>query len=93
MKRFVVLLVVVGFLAALPLSHLAFARQHKVTICHITDQEETVDPVLGPGVIVTGHEITISENALDAHLAHGDLLVYRGGGRLCGAFIPDAPPR
>ena len=47
MKRFLVLLAVVGLLAALPLSHLASAaKPAKVTICHFCEEE-------GIGVVIS----------------------------------------
>ncbi|MGB1308024.1 MAG: hypothetical protein ACPG6B_03880 [Oceanihabitans sp.] len=39
------------------------AKGEKVTICHIP-----------PGNPENSHEITVSVNAISAHLAHGDLL-------------------
>jgi hypothetical protein len=70
MKRLLVLLLIVGFVVALPLSHLVLAKgpAPKVEICHVTDSGS----VFGDTVVV-GHVISVSENALDAHLAHGDL--------------------
>ena len=74
MKRLLILLCVVGFLTALPLSHVAVAKKPKpvkVEICHATDSVEL------PGIgFITGHVISVSENALDAHLAHGDAELY-----------------
>jgi hypothetical protein len=70
MKRLLILLCVVLFLAALPMSHLAFAgkpeeKPAKVLVCHITGLNEA-------GTRLVGHVIDISENALPAHCAHGD---------------------
>ncbi len=73
MKRLIVVLCVVGFLAALPLSHVAAkGPAPKVDICHVTDS--AVVNAAGVSVVV-GHVITVSENSKDAHVAHGDILV------------------
>jgi hypothetical protein len=73
MKRLIVVLCVVGFIVALPMSHLAFAKKaDKVLICHATD---LFDVPQNQWTLVVGHVIEVSENALDAHLAHGDTTV------------------
>lgn len=76
MKRLIVVLCVAGLLAALPMSHLAFAgkpegKPVKVDICHVTDS--VVVNAAGVSLVV-GHVINVSENAVDAHVAHGDIL-------------------
>ncbi len=72
MKRLIVVLCVVGFIVALPMSRLAFAgKPVKVDICHVTDS--VVVNAAGVSLVV-GHVISVSENAVDAHLAHGDIL-------------------
>ena len=75
MKRLIVVLCVVGFIVALPMSHLAFAgkpeeKPVKVDICHATDS----GALQSGGTLIIGHVINVSENAVDAHLAHGDSL-------------------
>ena len=75
MKRLIVVLCVVGFIVALPMSHLAFAgkpegKPVKVDICHATDSAA----MMSGGTLIIGHVINVSENAVDAHLAHGDSL-------------------
>lgn len=71
MKRLLILLCVAGLLAAIPLSHSAFAKKaDKVLICHATDSAA----LLSGGILIVGHVIEVSENAVDAHLAHGDSL-------------------
>ena len=71
MKRLIIVVCVVGLLAALPMSHLAAAGKGpaaKVWICHITGVGEK-----GGGTpIFVGHYISVSENAEAAHCAHGD---------------------
>jgi|GEM_PF-2225369 len=65
--------------ALLPLTSSAPAnnhRNHKITICHIP-----------PGNPANAHSITVSINALDAHLAHGDFV-----GSCNGAPPPPPPP-
>ncbi len=77
MKRLIIVVCVAGLLAALPMSHLVAAGKGpapKVDICHVTD---SVDG-LGAGgnvTLIVGHVINVSENAVDAHLAHGDSTV------------------
>jgi hypothetical protein len=79
MKRLTVLLCLVGFIVALPLSHSAMAAKKKggppakVEICHVTDS--TLWPYNTAYTAVVGHMISVSENAVEAHLAHGDVLV------------------
>ncbi|MEJ7592942.1 MAG: hypothetical protein WKF77_15450 [Planctomycetaceae bacterium] len=70
MKRFLVLLAMVGMLLAAPMAHLAFAKpiKEKVNICHVNDI--LVDDVIG--VIAFGKVIRVSANAVPAHVAHGD---------------------
>ena len=76
MKRTLVLLCVVGLLVALPLSHSAFAKgakaPAKVEICHATD---AFDVPTNEFTLIVGHVISVSEKAVDAHLAHGDSAV------------------
>lgn len=50
-------------------------RNHKITICHIP-----------PGNPANAHSITVSINALDAHLAHGDFIGS------CNPAAPVPPP-
>ena len=74
MKRLLILLCVVGLLAALPMSHLALAgkpeaKPAKVKLCHITNVEYDVDDNV---VLEEGHVIHVSVNAEPAHRAHGD---------------------
>ncbi|MFD2823697.1 hypothetical protein ACFS5M_08455 [Lacinutrix iliipiscaria] len=47
----------------------AKAQNEKITICHIP-----------PGNPENSHEITVSINALNAHLAHGDTIGKCNGG-------------
>lgn len=70
MKRFFIILLVVVFIAAIPLSHnlMAKAKAEKVRLCHITHLTED-----GNGYTVhMGHVIVVSINAAPAHCAHGD---------------------
>ena len=72
MKRLIILVCVVALLVALPMSHMAFAaKKVKVDICHVTDS--VVVNLAGVSLVV-GHVINVSENAVAAHLAHGDIL-------------------
>jgi hypothetical protein len=64
MKRLIVVLVILVFIAAIPLSHSLRAKpMSKYMICHITGEDEG---------ILTGHIIIVSGNAVPAHYAHGD---------------------
>ncbi len=78
MKRLLVVLCVVGFVVAVPMSHLAFgAKAEKVEICHITPNYAPSVPFIwiNPGNLVValyGHVIEVSGNAAEAHYNHGD---------------------
>ena len=77
MKRLLILLCVAGFLAALPLSHVAVAKKPKpvkVEICHVNSANDIVP--FGPFVIAFGRVIEVSEKAVPAHEAHGDSTVF-----------------
>jgi hypothetical protein len=75
MKRLIVVLCVAAFIIALPMSHSAMAKRDliikKVLICHATD---SFDILANEWTQIVGHVIEVSENAVDAHLAHGDAL-------------------
>ena len=78
MKRLLILLCVAGLLATIPLSHVAVAAKKKakkkvpnVSICHLNSANDVV--VLGTLVIAYGRVIEVSENAVAAHEAHGDM--------------------
>ena len=79
MKRILIALCLVGLIIALPMNQDAFAGNGKakgpapkVEILHATDSAV----VNADGVsLVVGHVISVSENAVDAHLAHGDSLI------------------
>ena len=77
MKRLLFVLCVAGFLAALPLSHVATAAkpETKVAICHVNSANDVLDL---DGLVVTfGRVIEVSENAVAAHVAqHGDSESY-----------------
>jgi hypothetical protein len=75
MRRLVVLAAVLGFLAAVPLSHLVLAapnkgKKPKAKICHVS----ALGPIAGQtGDFFLGEVIEISGNALKAHCNnHGD---------------------
>jgi len=73
MKRGLVMLCVVGIIAAIPLCTVATAakKETKVAICHVNSANDVVD--LGGGVaLVFGKIIEVPEAAVEAHLAHGD---------------------
>lgn len=72
MGRFLGLLAVLGIFAAVPLSHVALAKPAaKVDICHVNSANDIID--FGNGDFVAfGRVISVSENAVDAHEAHGD---------------------
>lgn len=77
MKRILVVLILVGIIVGLPMS-LALAGKGpapKVDICHITPNYGTSAPFMffGNDVVANyGHIISVSENAAEAHYAHGD---------------------
>ncbi len=65
MKRLLIILFVLVFIAAIPLSHnlMAKAKPAKVTLCHITHTTDTH---------YIGHVIVVSPNAVKAHCSRGD---------------------
>jgi hypothetical protein len=67
-KRLIIASAVAGALLASALPVFA-APLPKVDICHVP-----------PGNPANAHTITVSENAVPAHLAHGDYLGACGGG-------------
>ena len=78
MRRLVAALAVVGFLAALPLMHLALAApMEQVLVCHIDDVEFTVAPDTGEILVssFTAHVIDVNGNSVPAHEGHGDVVV------------------
>jgi hypothetical protein len=77
MKRLIILLCVLVFIVALPLSHAIAGKgpAPKVDICHATDSAVVNDAGVS---LVVGHVINVSENAVAAHLAHGDTLAISG---------------
>jgi len=82
MKHFTVVLLAVGFILALPLSHSAMAKgkrhkkrqrcQPKVLICHVND---TI-PIGSHSVINFGRVIKVSKKAVRAHERHGDSTIF-----------------
>ena len=83
MKRFLIILFVVAFIAAIPLSHNLMAKKPgKVDIRHATHSVDLAD---NPFTLVVGHVISVSEKAVKAHLKHGDFLYTE-------AFSFDAMP-
>ncbi len=75
MKHLVVVLCVVGFIVALPLSHVAAdGPAAKMDICHITPNYVPSAPFMFFQEVVAhyGDIIFVSENAAEAHYAHGD---------------------
>jgi len=85
MKRFLILCVVLAFVAAIPLSHSLMAQKaDKVKLCHLTklhvylekDQVagEMCAPASAAGYWNIGHIIIVSANAKQAHLDHGDTI-------------------
>ena len=79
MKRLIVILCVVGFAAALPMSHSALAAKKapaaKVRICHVNSANDVV--VFNETYsAMLGRVTEVSENAVNAHLAHGDSEVF-----------------
>jgi hypothetical protein len=75
MKQLIVVLCVVGFLVALPLSHVAAdGPAAEVEICHIAPNDTPSEPFMFFNEVVAsyGHIISVSGNAAQAHYAHGD---------------------
>lgn len=80
MKNFAVVLLVAGFILALPLSHSAMAKgrrhrkqkcQAKVQICHVNASNDSI-PIGSHSVITFGRVIQVPKRAVRAHERHGD---------------------
>jgi len=75
MKRFLIILFVLVFIAAIPLSHNLMAKKAekpgKVEICHVNSANDVLE--LGATVIAFGKVIEVSEKAVAAHEKHGDM--------------------
>lgn len=88
MKRLLVILTVVALVVALPTLQAkpSGERPVKVDVLHATDSA-----VVNPAgvVLIVGHVINVSENAVDAHLAHGDSLVVTNELGDAGPFNPN----
>ena len=73
MKRLLIILFVLVFIAAIPLSHNLMAKKAekpgKVEICHVNSANDQLED------FGFGRVITVSEKALAAHLKHGDCSV------------------
>jgi hypothetical protein len=81
MKRLLLVACILAFLAALPASHLALACHgpaSKVSICHVNSANGVGFDATTGAQVFFGRVINISENAVAAHLAHGDSLSYYG---------------
>jgi len=91
MKRLLVMLGVVVFLAALPLSHLAMAVpscQEKVYICHVNSANDSLR--IGCTTFTFGIVIEVDESAVPAHLEeHGDSLCFETFDEETRDFIED----
>ncbi len=72
MKRGLVMLCVVGIIAAIPLCNVATAaKKETVAICHVNSANDVLD--FGSYALVFGKIIEVPEAAVEAHLAHGDV--------------------
>jgi hypothetical protein len=84
MKRLFATVAVLSALLAIPVSHFALADgggTNEVTVCHVTRSISNH----GGRTVSFGHYISISQNALPDHLAHGDLVMDESR-RGCCAF-------
>ena len=67
--KFTLAVLVIG----LPLTHSVLAKANKVEVWHATDSIITV--YLGTTFdVIMGHVIEVSENSINAHLGHSDVL-------------------
>ncbi len=74
MKRLVSLLVVMAWAIAVPAVVLG-AKADKVVIAHLAEVVEDVGETGEPVCIYYYNVIEVSENAVDAHQGHGDVLM------------------
>ena len=97
MKRLAVLIIVVGFLAGISLSHsLAGHGPHgpngpppKLKVCHVDEVDEAT------GEVLAAHVLELPEPAYWAHIDHGDLPVddpELAHGDDCTSMFAEPPP-
>ena len=71
MKRFLIGVLILAFVVAIPLSTTLMAgKQPKVDVCHLNSANDVLD--LGTQVIAFGKVINVSEKAVAHHVKHGD---------------------
>ncbi len=87
MKRLLCLAVVAAFVAGLSLSHMAMGARKapKVDICHVTASTRLDEG----GTLYIGHVVNVSDNAVHAHLQHGDSLRFVDIDSLASPAQPD----
>jgi hypothetical protein len=88
MKK-LVLVIALTMIALLLFAGLASAGGAKVQVCHVIEANAVVyDFELFPGAplmdLYFGKEISVSENALETHVGHGDSSSFLGGETAAG---------
>ena len=81
MRKLVIALAAIAFLGV-AVSQPVQAGTEKVPVCHVSGQAN--DGVLG--FVSWGHQIEVSEAAVEAHLSHGDSTSFMTGGLLYWIF-------
>ena len=59
-------------------------KEVKVDVCHIIEANDMIPFGIAPVYLYFGKVISLSEDAVNAHLAHGDSIVFFGGNKALG---------
>ena len=59
-------------------------KEVKVDVCHIIETNDMIPFGIEPVYLYFGKVINLSEDAVNAHLAHGDSIVFFGGNEALG---------
>jgi len=78
MKKLLFVSLAFAFILAMSVPQ-AMAKGEKVDICHIIEANDVIPFGPAPVLLYFGKVISVSENAVDAHLDHGDSIHFWSG--------------